>query len=98
MNTLAKGDASELQLNEIGQCQLSLNKLISFDAYADIKGTGSFVVIDKYTHATLAAGMIKGTVETAGKKAQLRQYTSFEKELNAMVREHYPEWGCKLID
>ena len=98
VNTLAKGDASELQLNEIGQCQLSLNKLISFDAYADIKGTGSFVVIDKYTHATLAAGMIKGTVETAGKKAQLRQYTSFEKELNAMVREHYPEWGCKLID
>lgn len=47
MSTLEKGEASELHLNEIAQCQLSLNKMISFDTYADIKGTGSFIVIDK---------------------------------------------------
>jgi sulfate adenylyltransferase subunit 1 len=98
VNTLAKGEAAELHLNEIGQCQLSLNKLISFDAYADIKGTGSFIVIDKYTHATLAAGMVQRAGNTIGQKSQQRQYTSFEKELNEMVRQHYPEWGCKPID
>lgn len=98
VNTLEKETASDLHLNEIGQCQLSLNKMISFDAYADIKGTGSFVVIDKYTHATLAAGMIQKASSQKGSQDVVQQYTAFEKDLNAMVRENFPEWGCRAID
>jgi sulfate adenylyltransferase subunit 1 len=100
VNTLAKGDALELQLqlNEIGQCQLSLNKVISFDAYADNKGTGSFIVIDKYTHATLAAGMVQRASDETTLRKSARKYSTFEKNLNEMVRENFPEWGCRSID
>lgn len=99
VNTLEEQPANELQLNEIGNCQLSLNKSIAFDAYADIKGTGSFIVIDKYTHATLAAGMILNASTTqANQQITIRQYSDFEKDMNALVRQHFPEWGCRSID
>jgi len=98
VNTLEKIPADELPLNEIAQCQLSLNQVIAFDAYADIKGTGSFIVIDKYTHATLAAGMINGKSEQVAKASSNREYSAFEKDMNALVRQHFPEWGCRSID
>ena len=99
VNTLEEQAANELQLNEIGRCQLSLNKTIAFDAYADVKGTGSFIVIDKYTHATLAAGMIQqGSAKQAIKQETSREYSAFEKDMNALVRQHFPEWGCRSID
>lgn len=96
VNTLATEAANKLELNEIARCELKLNQLISFDAYTAIKGTGSFIVIDKYTNATLAAGMIVQKngllVETSA-----REYTPFEKDLNALIRQHYPEWECQPI-
>ncbi|MEY8195356.1 MAG: sulfate adenylyltransferase subunit CysN [Cycloclasticus sp.] len=98
VNTLEKMSADELQLNEIAQCQLSLNQVIAFDAYADVKGTGSFIVIDKYSHATLAAGMIQGKLAQAEKSTAVRTYSAFEKDMNALVRQHFPEWGCRSID
>lgn len=98
VNTLEKIDASELQLNEIAECQLSLKKALAFDAYSDVKGTGSFIVIDKYTHATLAAGMIQGKSNVAVKDVSAKEYSAFEKDLNALVRQHFPEWGCQSID
>jgi len=98
VNTLEKSATEALELNEIAQCQLSLNQRISFDPYSDIKGTGSFIVIDKYTNATLAAGMI--LKKTVGQNAQIatREYSAFEKDLNALVRQHFPEWGCKSVN
>ena len=98
VNTLEKIPAEELQLNEIAHCQLSLNQVIAFDAYADIKGTGSFIVIDKYTHATLAAGMINGKSANTEKSSLKREYSAFEKDMNALVRQHFPEWGCRAIE
>jgi len=98
VNTLEEIPADELQLNEIAHCQLSLNQVIAFDAYADIKGTGSFIVIDKYSHATLAAGMINGKSARAAESSLRREYSAFEKDMNALVRRHFPEWGCRAID
>jgi sulfate adenylyltransferase subunit 1 len=98
VNSLEKIVASELQLNEIAQCQLSLKQAIAFDSYADVKGTGSFIIIDKYTHATLAAGMIVKAASAASKRSDVREYSAFEKDLNALVRQHFPEWGCRPID
>lgn len=96
VNTLDRSDANKLQLNEIAQCQLHLKQNISFDAYADIKGTGAFIVIDKYSNATLAAGMIvgKGSIDSI---IDNKEYTAFEKDLNALVRKHFPEWECQSI-
>ena len=98
VNTLERKEAAELQLNEIAQCQLALNKAISFDPYTDIKGTGSFIVIDKYTHATLAAGMIQKASTKVDQQKRVREYSAFEKDLNKMIRENFPEWGCRSLD
>jgi sulfate adenylyltransferase subunit 1 len=97
VNTMEKGEAEILELNEIGQCQLSLNQMISFDPYSEIKGTGSFIVIDKYTNATLAAGMIVKKSASTSLQNTGKEYSAFEKELNAMIRQNFPEWECKSI-
>lgn len=98
VNTLEQQDANKLELNEIAQCHLQLNQMISFDPYSEIKGTGSFIVIDKYTNATLAAGMILGKSGLESENAPSRDYSAFEKDLNALIRQHFPEWGCKSMD
>ena len=61
VNTLEHHDANGLQLNEIGLCTVSVNAPVVFDAYKSHKGTGSFIVIDRLTNGTVAAGMIVGS-------------------------------------
>ncbi len=48
-----------LELNEVGECNLSMGKPIVFDPYVDNTDTGSFILIDRFTNATVAAGMIE---------------------------------------
>lgn len=62
VNTLEQLPADSLKLNEIGRCEITLSQRISFDAYKANQGTGSFVVIDRITNVTVAAGMIVGFV------------------------------------
>jgi len=59
VNTLHRTDAPTLNLNEIGRCAISLSQPISFDGYRNNRATGSFVVIDRLTNVTVAAGMIQ---------------------------------------
>ena len=47
-----------LRLNEIGYCKLSLDRRVPFDACADNRRTGAFVLIDRFTDATVGAGAI----------------------------------------
>ncbi len=61
VNTLEHFDAEQLQLNEIGFCEVSLNAPLAFDPYKNNKGTGSFIIIDRLTNVTVAAGMIVGS-------------------------------------
>ncbi|MBF6057937.1 sulfate adenylyltransferase subunit CysN [Thiomicrorhabdus heinhorstiae] len=98
VNTLVQHPAEQLELNEIAQCQLRLNQSIAFDPYHDIKGTGSFIVIDKYSNATLAAGMIVSKADGGTASAIVREYSEFEKDLNALICKHFPEWQCKSIE
>lgn len=58
VNTLEHTAAKTLELNEVGICNLALDRALSFDAYDDNKGTGRFILIDRFTNATVAAGMI----------------------------------------
>jgi bifunctional enzyme CysN/CysC len=48
-----------LELNEVGACNLSMAKALAFDPYTDNTDTGSFILIDRFTNATVAAGMIE---------------------------------------
>lgn len=50
--------SSPLGLNEIGRARITLHRPLAFDAYQRNQATGSFIVIDRLTNATVAAGMI----------------------------------------
>jgi bifunctional enzyme CysN/CysC len=58
VNTLHREQAPTLALNEIGRCRVQLNQPISFDGYRNNHGTGAFIVVDRITNVTVAAGMI----------------------------------------
>lgn len=58
VNSLDRLAAKTLQLNEVGFCNFSLAGPIAFDPYRINRDTGSFILIDRYTNATVAAGMI----------------------------------------
>ena len=58
VNTLEKSDTNTLELNEIGQCEITLERPILADNYTAFRGTGSFIVVDRLSNATVAAGMI----------------------------------------
>ncbi len=46
-----------LEMNEVGLCNLSITKPLVFDPYAENPSVGSFILIDRFTNATVAAGM-----------------------------------------
>jgi bifunctional enzyme CysN/CysC len=58
VNTLHREPAPALALNEIGRCAITLTAPIAFDAYRRNRTTGSFIMIDRLTNATVGAGMI----------------------------------------
>ncbi|MCC6735013.1 MAG: sulfate adenylyltransferase subunit CysN [Bauldia sp.] len=51
--------AKTLNLNDIGVANLSLAEPIAFDPYDDNRTTGSFILIDRFSNATAAAGMFR---------------------------------------
>jgi bifunctional enzyme CysN/CysC len=58
INNFAHEAAKSLEMNEVGVCNISLQAPIAFDPFADNRVTGSFVLIDRRTNATVGAGMI----------------------------------------
>ncbi len=50
--------AKTLELNNIGVCEISTDKRITFEPYSDNRAMGGFILIDRITNATVAAGMI----------------------------------------
>ena len=91
VNTLATSQAEQLALNEIGLCELNLTEVVPADRYLDVADTGSFIVIDRLTNVTVAAGMID-SVLAASEKTSSHEFSDFEIELNALVRKHFPQW------
>jgi bifunctional enzyme CysN/CysC len=59
VNSLEHLAAKQLELNEIGVCNLSLDRAIAFDPYEDNADMGGFILIDRQTSATVGAGMIR---------------------------------------
>ena len=58
VNTLEHEPGKTLELNEVGVCNVSLSKALSFDPYVENHATGSFILVDRFSNATVAAGMI----------------------------------------
>ena len=58
VNTLDHMAAKTLALNEVGYGNVSAAQSVAFDPYRENRDTGGFILIDRLTNATVAAGMI----------------------------------------
>lgn len=94
INTFEEIKTDTLELNDIANCTLYLDREIAIDSYNENRYTGSFIVIDRYTNETMGAGMI---VKDIFEEKNLKVYTQEEIELNAFIRKNYPEWECREI-
>jgi bifunctional enzyme CysN/CysC len=58
VTALAQQPAKTLSLNEVGFCNLTTTAPIAFDPYTENRVTGAFILIDRFSNATAAAGLI----------------------------------------
>ena len=65
VNTLEHIAAKKLELNAIGECNLSLDRQIAFDRYADNRDTGGFILIDRLSNNTVGAGLLNFALRRA---------------------------------
>jgi GTP-eEF1A C-terminal domain-like len=65
--TLGHENAPTLQMNDIGVIAVDLLRPIALDAYGENRATGAFILIDRGSNATVAAGMVTGTTGIATK-------------------------------
>jgi bifunctional enzyme CysN/CysC len=65
VNTLEQQPAQQLELNEIGLCNVNLDAPVAFDPYTENRQTGGFILIDKLTYDTVGAGLLR----TASRRA-----------------------------
>ncbi len=63
VGSLEHGPADQLAMNEIAEVELETNLPLFFDAYAESRTTGSMILIDGVTNATVGAAMIVGAAE-----------------------------------
>jgi bifunctional enzyme CysN/CysC len=65
VNDLGREAAKALALNEVGVCNISTRIPIAFDKFSENRATGSFILIDRITNATVGAGMIQYALRRA---------------------------------
>ena len=58
VNTLEHMAAERLELNDIGVCELELDRAIPFEPYGENRALGGFILIDRLTNSTVGAGLI----------------------------------------
>jgi hypothetical protein len=59
MNTLEKGPAEKLEMNDVASVELTTTLPLFFDPYKQNRITGSFILIDPTSNATVGAGIIE---------------------------------------
>jgi sulfate adenylyltransferase large subunit len=94
IDTLEPEAAERLQMNDIATVTLETSSPLFFDAYQHNRTTGSFIVIDPLTNATLAAGMIREdlshTDEILVEKEILRPQSAIAPLERHRRHGHYP--------
>jgi bifunctional enzyme CysN/CysC len=88
INTLDKAPGHTLGLNEIGFCNLSTNQPIAFDPYRNIRESGAFILIDRFTNQTVGAGMIEFSLMRATNVH--RQAMDVSKSSRSLLKGHRP--------
>jgi len=66
VNTQDHLAAKHLELNEVAYCNLHLDQAVAFEAYRDNRELGAFILIDRQSNATVAAGTLDFALRRAG--------------------------------
>jgi bifunctional enzyme CysN/CysC len=88
VNTLEHLAAKTLELNEIGVCNINLDRPIPFDSYAENRDMGGFIIIDRFTNATVGAGLL----HFALRRSQNVHWQAVEvdRDAHARLKGHQP--------
>ncbi|OSQ46068.1 sulfate adenylyltransferase subunit CysN [Thalassospira alkalitolerans] len=65
VNTLEHMAGKTLELNEVGIANISTDKALAFDPYDQNRHSGRFIIIDRYSNATVGAGMVNHSLRRA---------------------------------
>ena len=76
--------AKTLELNGIGVVNVSLDRAVPFDAYADNRDMGGFIVIDRYNNRTVGAGLI----HFALRRSQNIHWQALDVDKQARIRQN----------
>jgi bifunctional enzyme CysN/CysC len=88
VNTLEHTAATHLDLNEIGEVNIALDRAIAFDPYKENRDTGGFILIDRLTNATVGCGMIEFALRRATNVHW--QPTKIDKAARAGIKHQKP--------
>ncbi|KPA99890.1 sulfate adenylyltransferase subunit CysN [Ahrensia marina] len=88
VNTMAHEATRNLALNEIGICNISLDRNIAFDPYSANRETGGFILIDKLSNATVGMGMLNFALRRSSNVHW--QATEVNKEARAGLKGQKP--------
>ena len=88
VNTLEQAAAPTLKLNEIGVCDVRLDRPIAFDPYVENRDMGGFIVIDRLTNDTVAAGLIRSALRRSHNVHW--QAIEVDKAARATLKGHAP--------
>ena len=80
VNTMDELAAKTLSLNDIGVAEVYADKALVFESYADNRTLGGFILVDKITNATVAAGMLNFS---------LRRSQNVHWQASDVTREHH---------
>jgi bifunctional enzyme CysN/CysC len=88
VNTQDQLAAKHLDLNEVAYCNLYLDQPVAFEAYADNRALGGFILIDRQTNATVAAGTLEFALRRAGNIHW--QHVDVDKDARARIKHQRP--------
>ena len=77
VNTAEHMETSELAMNDIAELELETNLPLFFDPYAENRATGSFILIDPLSNATLGAGMLLPAFNETAARAEAQRVPVF---------------------
>lgn len=90
VNTMRKKESEglpELNLNSIARIKMQLHRALAFDAFQRNHATGSFILIDRLTNATVAAGMIINKPVADEKKPEAPKSSNITRETSQVTAE-----------
>jgi bifunctional enzyme CysN/CysC len=88
VNTQDQLAAKHLDLNEVAYCNLYLDQPVAFEAYADNRELGAFILIDRQTNSTVAAGTLDFALRRAGNIHW--QHVDVDKAARARIKHQAP--------